>query len=222
MELNCYLCDYPGDNLLNLKKTFTAHQLCRNPNSSYMCDRCNDLMNSKYQFAYYKDKSVFTRCTSWLLVKPRDLTDKRNRPYFGDLKEYKGKQMYELCNYPSRADIAKFLIEPPQPPFEVAIAESGQKHILYLAETALSRYSFNIAFEETIVYIDDRWRRLYGIVESLFLKGISKQEILTGEYFMKSMLKWEQNISIAESQLAPVRKTRAFQLATFLLVKSSK
>lgn len=188
---SCYLCGYPGaEHPLNLGKEFTGHPLARSPLSDRLCDRCNDTATpgARFQYAWYwnteKNKGegawskIFTRNTSWLLLNPRDLTDPRNRPYLGPVRDEGKGAAHELINMPGWVDIRAFLLDPPEPPFEVAIADSGQKHILFLSEPAHDRDHFPVQFELAKVWVERaKFAALLEAIETLLGTGFSKTEI---------------------------------------------
>ena len=219
MNTSCYLCNYPhAPKPLILKPTFTAHLLAQNKASTMMCERCYDLMEGRYQFGYYREKAVFTRCTSWLLVDPRDLTNPLNKPYFGDTVNVKGNPVHTLNNLPTRDDMIDFLLNPPEVNhFEVAIAKSGKKHILYLAKPCLSRDSFTVVFEESYVQINHVFRTLFSQVQRLINLKISKTEILTGQYSMHNYFHHMAIVEEVEAEVKAFRLTRQFELVLHII-----
>jgi hypothetical protein len=170
-------------------------------------------MEGDYCQVEYKEKVIFSRNTSWLLKDPRNLENPINRPYIGDFVEVKGKSVRQLINIPKREEMREFLLNPPEPPFEIAIAESGQKHILFLASTAYGRASFPVVFEQNTIIVDARWRSILSTVESLLLIGFTKTEILSGDYRGDRLLKALGRYEEFESIIAPHRKGRSIQLA---------
>lgn len=214
---NCYLCAYPdAPHPLKLKDSFTTRSLCKATYSNQMCDRCYRLLEGDYCQVEFNGKIIFSRNTSWLLVDPRNLENPQNKPYFGDFVSIKGKQVRKLINIPKRDEIREFLLNPPEPPFEVAIAESGQKHILYLANTAYSKESFPVGFEQDTVMITTEWKRMLNSIESLLALKFTKTEIMSGDYRTDRLMKVIKEYEIYEKTIAPCRKTRSLSLACYV------
>ena len=215
--VNCYLCAYPdAPHPLQLKDSFTTRSLCKATYSNQMCDRCYRLLEGDYCQVEFNEKIIFSRNTSWLLVDPRNLENPQNKPYFGDFVDIKGKQVRKLINIPKRNEIRDFLLNPPTPPFEVAIAESGQKHILYLANTAYSKESFPVGFEQDTVMITDKWVKLLESVEALLTLKFTKTEILSGDYQTSRLMRALKEYEIHEQIIAFYRKSRALFLACYV------
>lgn len=175
---SCYLCGtIPATRPLELKKSFTAHSSAACPGSNHLCDRCEFALNTR---AYYWNKSkekyslLYARGWSWLYQGDRLLS-----PRFRG--EYKGFPVVK--GLATRAEMRWWLLEPPDPPFTIAIAESGQKHILFLAKEAQSRDFFPVLLELDTVWIDRQsFEKDLAAFEDLLGLGASKTEIVTGDY----------------------------------------
>lgn len=186
--MTCHLCGYhDAPHPLILGEAFTARSQCRAPWSDRMCDRCHATATpggiyTRVWLATDKaDKPwslTFTRSTSWLLRNPRDLTDPTNEPWIGPVRD-EGKGSYpELLNRPRLTRIREWLLSPPKPPFAIAVATSGQKHVLPFTLTADSRDYFPVQFETSEVWVDRSvFAELLGKIEGLLAAGWSKDEV---------------------------------------------
>jgi len=103
-----------------------------------------------------------------------------------------------------------------------AIADSGQKHIVFRAtRNAAGSKAGWVQFEEQRLYIiPDELRRLLGQVEQLY-SVFSKEEIETGDYASRRILKfglgrWKE----LENQIKDQRGKPLFSLALFLAQRS--
>ncbi len=110
---------------------------------------------------------------------------------------------------PTRAGWRDWLLNPPEPPFVFAIAETGQKHILFRARVAHDRDVFPVQVEEDTVLVDRaRFAACLAALEALYDLGFSKDSIVTGRYHPAQLAKvgpahWRQ----AEETFAPWRRT---------------
>lgn len=212
----CYLCASPNAaHPLTLKDSFTAHSICKAPDSKVMCDRCSWVLPLRCWYLNPNKKKwgkLFSRNWSWLFV-----GDTLVSPVIqGEHTE--GKDTLPIVsNLATRVEIREWLINPPEPPFTIAIAESGQKHILPWAQTAYNRDRFPIQFELDTVYIErQKFRNLLECYESLMALGFSKTEIDSGEYrsdrLMKSLADWEP----LEETIALHRGERRLELISYV------
>lgn len=217
MRSHCYLCAKPGSNLLELSNSFTMHSSAKCPESKVMCDRCySTISGSQKQLWYFnpnKDK--------WSKLWGRSLS----RVYQGDKliaptiegTYTEGKDTYHVVkNLLTRVEIREFLLNPPEPPFTIAIAESGQKHIIPWALEAQSKHLFPVQFELDTVYIDSRFKNLLEAYEQLLGLGFSKSEIDTGDYRSDKLMKVFDQYWELEDQIKTVRETRLLQLISYV------
>jgi CRISPR type IV-associated protein Csf1 len=109
------------------------------------------------------------------------------------------------------------LVNPPEPPFTIAIAESGQKHILPWAREAQSRDYFPVQFELDSLWVQrSQWLDLLQAFEELMGMGFSKTEIVSGEYrpdrLMPVLSSYQQWDGIVQAW----RGTRLIDLASYV------
>lgn len=215
----CYLCAKPGSNPLDLSNSFTMHSSAKCPNSKVLCNRCYSTISGDQKQLWYfnpnKDK--------WSKLWGRSLS----RIYQGETLiapivdgfHTEGKDTFLVVkNLLTRAEIRKFLLNPPEPPFTIAIAESGQKHIIPWALEAHSKDLFPVQFELDTLYIDSRFKNLLCVYERLLSLEFSKTEIDTGDYRSDRLLKYVGNAEYwdLENQLKYFRGTRMLQLISYV------
>lgn len=102
-----------------------------------------------------------------------------------------------------------------QRPEVAVIATSGQKHIIFRAQSGWWQIEEqgSLPFPDTLFY-------LLGIVELMYSDGFSKGEIETGRYNQKRIMDFGLNHFIRlENELKPVRDTLPLELAIFLAQK---
>jgi CRISPR type IV-associated protein Csf1 len=122
--------------------------------------------------------------------------------------------------HPGRAEIREILLDPPEPPFVLCIAVSGQKWLHFRAQAAYDRDGYPVQFEETPVCV---WRKPLAdwleMIELLY-GTFSKEEIRTGRYGQNRIKQFGlAEFQIIENLLAPHRGTRLFELAVFVAQK---
>lgn len=215
---SCYLCGKPASKTLKLKDSFTAHSLARVPTSDKLCDRCDWSINLRcFYFNPNKQKwgKLFSRNWSWLfqgeqLIAPRI-----------EGTHTEGKDTLEIvAELPTRAQLREWLLDPPEPPFTIAIAESGQKHILFLSQEAQNRDFYPVQFELDTLHLDrTKFTALLQAYETLMSLEFSKSEIDTGNYRSDHLLKSFEQWELLEDQIALFRGSRLFQLVGYVAIK---
>lgn len=213
---NCYLCGCsPATKPLLLKDSFTAHSLAKCPHSQYLCYRCDWSINLRANyFNPNKNKYsvLYSRNWSWLYKGTKLIA-----PNFNGEKD--GLPIVE--NLPTRELLREWLVNPPEPPFTIAIAESGQKHILFLAQEALSREMFPVLFELDLIYINHyQFTDLLNTFEKLMQFDCTKTEILTGQYKSTSLHKNLWDILNRDNLIAPYRGSRLLDLIAYVAIKT--
>lgn len=214
----CYLCGKPATKPLKLKDSFTAHSVARVPTSDKMCDRCDWSINLRcFYFNPNKQKwgKLFSRNWSWLFQRDKLIAPKIEETHT------EGKDTLEIVSeLPTRAQLREWLINPPEPPFTLAIAESGQKHILFLAQEAHNRDIFPVQFELDTLHLDrKKFTALVQNYEALMALDFSKSEIDSGDYRSDRLLKSFEQWESLEKQIAFFRGSRLFQLVSYVAVK---
>jgi CRISPR type IV-associated protein Csf1 len=120
-------------------------------------------------------------------------------------------------NLAQRVQIREWLINPPQPPFEIVLAESGQKHLLPFARVALNRDKFPVLFEQDVLQVDrNRFIRLLAAYERLLALGFSKTEIDTGNWRTDRLSAVLSDWWELEEVVQGVRGTRLLSLVSFV------
>lgn len=117
----------------------------------------------------------------------------------------------------SREDLKSSIINPPQPPFMIIVAESKKKHLAYKSEINYQRHDISVLFEETRLYVKPKhFDNLIDIIETL-LREFSKTEILSGRFNQSRIIKFGRNAWLAaENKISHLRNTREFNLAVYL------
>lgn len=109
---------------------------------------------------------------------------------------------------PNRTEFAEILTSPPSPPFVIAIAEVGKKHVLFRARVNHSQARYFVQFDEDQILIDtNKFKEILQVVEEAY-QYFSKDSILTGDYNQAAIMKaglatWQKY----ELQLKPIRHT---------------
>ena len=205
---NCYLCGKsPATQTVELSEFFSNHSYAKFPHSKYFCDRCAWVIPLRLK--YYnpnkgKEVMLFARGWSWLL------SNQENLPTI---------TATEVANLPTRAQIRRWLINPPEPPFTICIAESGQKYTLPFAQEASNRDYFPVLLEHTLIQVNRaQFIEYLTIYEYLLGLGISKTEINSGEYRSQNLLKIHQDPRFweSETQMGKIRKSRYLLLLNYV------
>lgn len=168
----CWLCggDTGGEGWplrAAIKPTFTNHNQARDNTSDAVCQPCVAMQDKGTWEAYVKahpDMKLKTgHAMSW-------------RCY---------SHLFHLGGHecPDRKRHRAILLDPPEPPFLLVIATSGQKHLIFRSQIAYSREHFPVQLEEETVFIQrEMFRRLLLDFESGLNAGIGRDDLLTGKY----------------------------------------
>lgn len=82
-----------------------------------------------------------------------------------------------------RSDLRDVLLAPPDPPFVLCIALSGQKHLIFRSSIGYNGIWFPVQVEEETVHVRQfAFAACLSIVETLLDAGFTRDEILTGQY----------------------------------------
>lgn len=216
MPSPCYLCAKPGDNPLALKDSFTAHSLAKCPDSTTLCDRCHSAIDGAEKLLWYWNEGK----GKWSKLWGRSLSrlyqgDTLIAPTLGPSHTEDNLDLPTVSNLPTRAQMRGWLLNPPEPPFTIAIAESGQKHILPWAQEGHSRDYFPVQFELDSLWIDRaQFTTLLGHYEALMGLGFSKTEIDSGQYHSDRLMKALAQYGPHDAAVAPYRGGRLLALCS--------
>lgn len=212
----CYLCGKPATYPLALQATFTAHSECKAPSSDKICDRCNASINGNEKMLWYwNDKK-----NQWSRLWGRSLSrlyqgETLISPVIAGEHTEKNLTLPIVSALATRIELRGWLLNPPEPPFTIVIAESGQKHILPWAKEGHDCDYFPVQFELDSLWIDrSQFKGVLSNYEALMALGFSKTEINSGEYhsdrLMAAILAYEQH----EKEIARHRGSRFLQLVS--------
>lgn len=150
---------------------------------------------------------------------------------YRQLRNYSIVATSTSLQHPTRQELRGILLNPPDPPFVICIAVSGQKWLHIKAQVAYSRDNYPVQMEDTEVLVEPAiLAELLDPIEELYTGGFRKTaykdipgEIEEGAYEPWKIQKfgigrWEE----LESKIAPWRGTRIFQLALFVAQKKEE
>lgn len=236
MSKYCYYCGAEGANLpLQISPTFTAAGMIKVAHSDVMCDRCHGIMFGDLQRVWHHNKDD----DRWVKLYLRGIHqlwqgDTLLEPKLGDPEEHiqvssagkvgKPETYHVLSGVPKRVRVRDWLLDPPEPPFTIAIAESGQKHILFLAQTGYDRENYPVQFEMDSLAINRaQFTALLGTYEQLLALSFSKTEVDTGEYRADRLLAnfeaWQQLEPEIAQHRSGGKPSRLLQLISFVAIK---
>jgi len=182
----CFYCGNPADVPLKLSSSYVDWWVIAQPESNMICRGCEWMLNEKREIKG-KDKLQKTRNYSWLV-------------------EAEKQTPYTKAN---KADIAAILLDPPQPPWAFAIAESGQKHLLFRTPVNVEpQPPYAVQLElETIAYQPDELRQRMQLARQVVAKvGHKGASEITAGFAIAAGVElteqWERVIGEPLTQLA--------------------
>lgn len=213
--MNCYLCgNSPAESPLILKDTFTGFSLARCPASDRLCSRCDYALNLR---AWYWNPTksawviLYARNWSWLQSQGESF------PCIGEIRHDPKGSFPVVSALPTRIQIRQWLIDPPEPPFTICIAESGQKHTYPWAQAAQSREYFPVQFELDTLFLERKtFREILSDFEDLLALGFTKTEILAREFKSEPLSRNLQAWFRLQDRLELHHGTRLFELAGYI------
>jgi hypothetical protein len=228
---SCYLCGRRGaTNSLDLSKSFTNHNEAKCPNSDKLCDRCySTIAGSQKQLWYWHPTKL-----SWSKIWGRGLSrlyqgDRLISPVLtGEIKTEKAggqvtTSLLVVRDLATREQIRSWLLDPPEPPFTIALSVSGQKHVLPFAEEGWDRDRFPVRFEtETIWVVRSDFADLLDKYQQLMALGFSKSEITSGSYRSERLAAVVGSLEFEglEKAIAYHRGGQLLQLVEFVAISS--
>ncbi len=126
--------------------------------------------------------------------------------------------------HPSKAQIRNYLINPPEPPFVMTIAVSGQKWLHIMAKINYSNRRFEVMYEQTPVQVfPPKFKALIELIEELYNAGFTKDEILTADYQSHKIQAFGiERFEQIEYELEFERGSRLFEMTIDLARKEEK
>lgn len=91
---------------------------------------------------------------------------------------------------PDRKTWRELLTDPPDPPFVMAMAINGKKHVLFRCSISHSRDHFTVQADETRIQVErTKFAQCLDQFEEAYSLGLSKDSLLTGQYNQSAILK---------------------------------
>lgn len=164
----CFYCGSPCDGRFStrnwLKDTFTNWGIVACPHSEFVCAGCALSMREKVQMPG-KSKLQKQRNYTWLIESHRAVPLTK-----ADLRQ-----------------IRDFCLAPPEPPFAIAIATSGQQHLVFRAPACHSRETVTLQLEaERVTYRPPGLRArldLCGRIVAALGKPVLSERLSPGSVF---------------------------------------
>lgn len=192
----CYYCGSPCNEEFEsknyVKKTFTNRDIVAYPGSKFVCGGC---------VSSFEEKRTIT------LIDGEQREQQRVRGYSWILT----KDMAIAAAKKHIALLRDTILNPPDPPFGIVIAVSGQKHLLFRSCLAYSRSVFPVSFEDKIILVNpDELKKRLDILKpiiAVYGKNIDwSKKIITlaillvdyfgnkGEEFLNEFLNMEKDL----------------------------
>jgi len=142
---------------------------------------------------------------------------------YSPLRNYNILATMDGLRHPTRPEVKELLLEPPEPPFVLCIAVSGQKWLHFRSKVAYSRDGFPAQLEETLICVErPLLREWLEVIEELYTV-FTKEEIKTGRYSQNRIKTFGLNeFQSVDGKIAGVRGTRLFDLAVFVAQKKGE
>ena len=142
---------------------------------------------------------------------------------YRELRNYSILATGDGLYHPTRAQIREVILSPPDPPFLLCVAESGQRWLHFKSCVNLTNKGFAVRMDNFDVIVgSELFKRALEPVEEIY-QTFTKAEIKSGNYQSHrirefGMERWEQ----LERVLAPTRKSSLFQLVLFVAQREKK
>lgn len=156
-----------------------------------------------------RSQTVCPECTFCLSNKP--------------LRMYSVLATQDKLIHPIRREWRDALLDPPDPPFVLALATSGQKHLHFKTRVNWQTDNYWILLEEMPIQVNrDKLASLLDTVEQLY-GTFTKDEIRMGNYNASrvkefGMVRWEE----LENRIEQERGSRLFELAVTVAKKGEE
>lgn len=135
----CFFCgDFCGDKYTTktyVKKTFMNRDICAFPFSKFVCVSC---------VSCFSENTLIRLCDGEIREKQRIRT-------YSWVIEEKNKTAYTKKHI---KELREKILNPPEPPFVIILADSGQKHLIFRAKVNLEKDNFYVSLEEDIIKVN--------------------------------------------------------------------
>jgi CRISPR type IV-associated protein Csf1 len=135
-EFRCVFCGAQASREYQLPSSFTTRDTLAVPNGKHICNGCILSTQESGEATYhtgevYQYTKAFRRMCSWVVTRKQAIAATK-----GHIEYLRG-----VC------------LNPPEPPFGISIAVSGQKHVIYRGVVCHSQHDISLTLEgETISY----------------------------------------------------------------------
>lgn len=191
----CYYCGaFCDDSFLSIdyvKETFTNRDIIKCPNSKFVCAGCVESLGAGPDQLELIDGSIKVRensrgmqprMYSWVLMKDKKIVGTK-----AHIKQFK-----------------ELILNPPEPPFSIILADSGQKQLIFRAPIALSKNNFSILLEDVIIEVIPELLKEYLYISTKVCAALGKPALLD-ELNFSSWARFEEyfkNIEVLEKWLS--------------------
>lgn len=122
-----------------------------------------------------------------------------------------------------RKDLPKYTFSTHAVPFVFCVTFTGKKHTFFNALVNESRERYIIATEKgSVEIIPEKHFSIYEACQSLYDQGLSKNEILTGNYKKWSKIGDIPDFWQLEERIMPYRNTFLLKFLTFIMTKETE
>jgi CRISPR type IV-associated protein Csf1 len=118
-----------------VKKTFTNRDIVKYPESGFVCGSCVETMSSDYSVVLFDGElreHSRVRLYCWVITE-------------NNKKAYTKKHISLL---------REIILNPPDPPFIIVLADGGKKQLLFRSEIAYDKNIFPVMLEEKIIIVN--------------------------------------------------------------------
>jgi len=166
----CYFCGNECNQRFNttdyVKDTFTNRDIICFPGSQYVCQGCvESLGNGSYDEMLMLDgtiklrknaRGMSPRMYSWILTQKERLA--ATKAHIKDLRE--------------------IILKPPNPPFAIVLADSGQKQIIFRCPVAYDQDNFPVLLEEEVIIVNIEHLKGYLEIATRLSAAVGKIALL--------------------------------------------
>lgn len=143
---------------------------------------------------------------------------------YRELRNYSILATNEGLRHPSKNEIAEIILNPPDPPWFLCIAVSGQKWLHFKGKVNLNNSRYVVNLEEIKVVIEPKaYTRMFEVVERLYNGGFTKDEIERLDFAVHRIQKYGlMNLERDITMLQPYKGSRMIKLAAYLARKKDE